>query len=300
MAIGELRRASDPPKGLRGRLSPDLRPDVPAPTREMPRLPPAFMALWHRQSERWMQTLDALAPYALAFLALIVTQGSWPASQPGAALVLLVIAALVVGTGWRFFRPLPDSHATWPVALVLLAVIFPLMAMHAQNAHTALVTPVPIHLVPLAFTWTALVIIALLTAASVIVMTREQPHWAGVTLVPLAVAFGWLPLLALRATECQWFAVALMTFALAEIASGVAWFLPERARWFVAPLSLAVGAWAIVRDGIPSSQTLPGRPLLLLDLTVIAAFVLLTLAAPFICRRLTLPRIADPALAERG
>ena len=75
---------------------------------------------------------------------------------------------------------------------------------------------------------------------------------------------------------------------------------PRRQITWQVRLALVVGAWAIVRDGIPSSQTLPGRPLLLLDLTVIAAFVLLTLAAPFICRRLTHLRIADPALAETG
>ncbi len=166
--------------------------------------------------------------------------------------MLLVIAVLVIGTGWRFFRPLPDSHATWPVALALLALLFPLMAMHAQTEQTALVTPVPIHLVPLAFTWTALVVIAALVAIYVIVTTREQPRWAGVVVAPLAVAFGWLPLLVLRATEHEWFVATLMTFALAEVASGIAWFLPERARWFVTPLTLAAGAWTILRDQVPA------------------------------------------------
>jgi len=241
-----------------------------------------------------METLDALTPYALVLVALGVTQSGWPATLPGAVLVLLVIAVLVVGIGWRFFRPLPDSHATWPVALALLALLFPLMAMHAQTEQTALVTPVPIHLVPLAFTWTALVLIAALVAAYTIVMTREQPRWAGVVLAPLAVAFGWLPLLVLRATEHEWFVATLMTFALAEVASGIAWFLPERARWFVTPLTLAAGAWTILRDQVPPNGALPGRPLLLLDCAVIAVFTLLALAAPLICWRLTHPRSAAP------
>lgn len=264
----------------------------------MPRLPPAFTAWWWARSDHWMKTLDALAPYALALIALAMTQHGWPASQPGTALVLLVVGVLAVGTGWRFFCPLPDSHATWPVAFALLAALFPLMAMHAQTEQTALVTPVPIHLLPLAFTWTALVVIAALVALCVLVTTREQPRWASVVLAPLALAFGWLPLLVLRATEREWFVAALMTFAIAEVASGVAWLLPERARWFVTPLTLAVGAWTILRDQAPRTHDLPGRSLLLVDLAVFAVFALLALAAPLICWWLTHPRAAASAKAD--
>ncbi len=243
-------------------------------------------------STRFAETLDALAPHALAFGALLIAQGGWPAQQPGAVAVVAVALVLAVGTAWRFFRPLPDSHGTWPVALALLVGLFPLMATHGTAAGAALVAPVPIHLLPLGFTYTTVALVALLVAAYVLVMTRQQPQWAGVVLAPVALALMWLPALALRPTETQWFVAALHTFALAEVAAGVAWFLPERVRWLPTPLILAVGAWTVLRDGLPPNVGLPGRPLLLIDAALIFVFTALSLAAPFICWWLTRPRPA--------
>lgn len=239
---------------------------------------------------RFGETLDALAPHAIALAALIVAEGAWPATQPGTAAVVVAVVALAVGTAWRFFRPLPHSHATWPVALALLGGLFPLMAMHGGAANAALLAPVPIHLLPLGFTYTAITLVALSVAAYVVVMTREQPRWAGVVFAPVALALAWLPVLALRPTETQWFVAAIGTFAVAEVAAGVGWFLPERMRWFPAPLALAAGAWLVLRDDVPPNTSLPGRPLLLIDAGLILFFAALTLAAPLLCWWLTRPR----------
>lgn len=239
---------------------------------------------------RFIETLDALAPHALAFAALAAAWSAWPAPQPGTALVLLVVVVLAVGTAGRFFRPLPDSHATWLVALALLVGLFPLMAMHGAAAQAALVAPVPIHLLPLGFTYAAIFSVALLVAAYVVVMTRHQPRWAGVVLVPIPLALAWLPMLALRPTETQWFAAALTTFAIAEVTAGIAWLLPERLRWLPTPFALAVGAWTVLRDGVSANAHLPGRPLLLLDGGLIVLFAVLALGAPLLCGWLTRPR----------
>ena len=57
-------------------------------------------------STRFPETLDALAPHALAFGALLIAWGGWPAQQSGMIAVIVIALVLAAGTAWRFFRPL--------------------------------------------------------------------------------------------------------------------------------------------------------------------------------------------------
>lgn len=249
--------------------------------------------------------LDALAPHALAFAALIAAYQSFPARYPGAVFVVVVVVVLTVGTAVQFFRDMTPAHSAWPVALILLVVVLPLMALDAPLERSALNAPIPIHLrqavahlVPLAFTWGSLAATTLLLCLLVGALAADLPRWGTVALLPLPLALGWLPALAVRPTEQQWFVAALTTFALAQIVAAVGWLVPERRRLLVVPFALAADAMLILRDHPPGFSDLPGRALLLGDAALIAFACLLMFLAPRISHRFRRADAAPPAPSQ--
>ncbi len=257
-----------------------LRPTSPPPG--IPIAPTAHVPARRRfrVGNNWLYALDAAAPHAIAFGALLLAYQSFPRLLPGAGFVIAAIVLLAIGSGIALLRDMPLSHRAWPVALVLFAALLPLMALHGQEAQIALQTPVRIHLVPLAFTWGALAVVALLTALTVASSAWNRPDDAVVTLLPLPLACGWLPLLSLRPTEQQWFVAALSVFALSLIVVAVGWLLPERWRWLVVLPALAGNVMMILRDDPPGFRDWQGRWLLLGDVGLVALVLSLAIALP--------------------
>jgi len=109
-------------------------------------------------TSRWLGALDALAPYLIAFVAVAVARHAFASTRSGTIVAIIGMLLLAAGTLLPFFHSVPAAHLTWPVAFVLCVVILPLLALHVQVESSALAAPVAIHLLPLAFTWTGLVI----------------------------------------------------------------------------------------------------------------------------------------------
>jgi 4-amino-4-deoxy-L-arabinose transferase-like glycosyltransferase len=143
---------------------------------------------------------------------------------------------------------------------------------------------VPVHLLAVAFTYTALFVAACAVIGMVLTTAAVTPQWAGVTVAPVALLFGWLPVLALRTTPDDLFMASIFVAVVAGITAGVAWLLPERRRWFVIPVMLAIGAVAVWQRFTATPHHLPGRWLFLAD-GALALFVgALALAAPPLSR----------------
>ena len=247
--------------------------------RESP-LPPALP----NDTTRWLGALDALAPYLIAVIAVAIAKhGSSSSFQTNVAVVIAVVL-LASGTAVVVFRTLSPAHLTWPVAFVLCVVFVPLVALHSRLESTALATPVAIHLLPLAFTWTSLLIAFCLIVGMVCTMSAEQPGWAGALVSPIAVLLGAAPLLSLDPAPRAVLTTILSVLALAEIVSGVTWLLPERRRWFVIPVVLTLAVAIVGRSFFTTPHHLPGRVLLLADAALAVFAGLTALAAPLICR----------------
>lgn len=200
------------------------------------------------------------------------------------ALLIGGIALLAAGSGIAFFRDMSASHLVWPVMLGVVAVLLPLVALHAQFERAALGAPVPVHLLALAFTWTALFVTICTLDGLLLTAAAMTPQWAGVTVTPPALFVGWLPTLALRATPGALFTALLWVAAVSLVAVGVAWLLPERRRWFVIPGALAVGAVAMWPAYARTPAMLPGRWIFLVDLALMLFAAAIALTAPLLCR----------------
>jgi len=69
-----------------------------------------------------------------------------------------------------------------------------------------------------------------------------------------------------------------------KVAAGLAWLLSERWRWFVIPLTLAIGAGVVWQRFTTMPHHLPGRWLFLIDEGLTLGVSAMTLAAPLLCR----------------
>lgn len=233
---------------------------------------------------RWLGALDALAPYLIAVTAIAIARHAFASPFPGTVATVVAIIALATGTAFWFFWDMSDAHLTWPVAFALFVLLVPLLALHVSLESVALGEPVAIQLLPIAFTWTALLIVTCLIIGATLTTGAAHPGWVSVVIAPLAVLLGTIPVLSLDPSRPAVLTAVLYIFALAEIASGVAWLMPERHRWSVAAILLVVAAFVIARAFVTTPHHFPGRILLVVD----AALALLTgaaaLASPLLCR----------------
>jgi hypothetical protein len=233
---------------------------------------------------RWLGALDALAPYLIAVIAVAVARHAFASRIPGMVAAVSAVAILGIGSARWFFWDMLDSHLTWPVALVLSVAVVPLLALHVSLENIALGEPVAIQLLPLAFTWTALFIVTCLVIGAVYSTGSAHPGWAGVVVSPLVVLLGAIPLLSLNPSRPAVLSAILYIFALAEIASGVAWLIPERRRWYVIPALLILAVFVIGRAFLATPHHLPGRAVLIVDAALASLTGVAALASPLLCR----------------
>jgi hypothetical protein len=239
---------------------------------------------------RWLGALDALLPYVIAVIAVAVARHAFASPRSGTIAAIIATALLALGTLLPFFRSMPAAHLSWPVALVLCAIILPLLALHVQVESSALAAPAAIHLLPLAFTWTGLVIGVSLTIGIVYATAAAHPGWAGLTICPLVLLLGAVPVLSANPSRAAVLTAALYSFAGAEIIAGVGWLIPEQRRWLIIPVVLALGAAIEGHAFASTAHHLPGRALLLVDAAIAVASGLVALAAPLVCGWLTGPK----------
>lgn len=236
---------------------------------------------------RWLGALDALAPYLIASVAVAVARHAFASTRPAVVVVAVAVAALALGTLALFVRHMGDAHLTWPVACVLSLVVVPLVVMHVTIENHALAAPAAINLLPLAFTWAGLFVAICLIVGTVCTTSADQPAWAGVLLVPLALVTAVVPLLSLDPSRGRVLTAVLSVFAAAEILSGVVWLIPERRRWLILPIVLAAAALVIGQEYAATPHHFPGRALLLIDGALALVTAAATLGAPLLCAWLT-------------
>jgi hypothetical protein len=236
---------------------------------------------------RWYGALDAMAPYLIAIVAIVIARHPFASTLPATLAVIAAAALLAVGAGAMFFWELPDAHRTWPVAFILFVLLAPFLALHAALEQSALNAPVPIHLLPLVFTWAGLGIAAAMIACCLYATAADRPGWAGVIVAPIAACFAAVAATSPDASRHAVLTALLVAFAVAEVAAGVGWLLPERYRWFLIPVVLATGALAAARIVFGTPHHLPGRWLLLGDAMLAAIVGMIALGSPLLSRWLT-------------
>ncbi len=234
-----------------------------------------------------------MAPYLVLLIAVAVARHPFASTMPATLAVVLTTLILAIGAGTSFFRDMSDAHLTWPVAFVLFVLMSPFLTLHASLERSALDAPVPVHLLPLVFTWTGVLITALLIAGSCDATAANQPNWAGVIVAPIAVLVGSVAATSLNLSRDAALTALLTAFAIAAIAAGVGWLLPERYRWFVIPTILAIGTLTIARSVLTTPHHLPGRWLLLGDAALASGIGLVALGSPLLCRWLTGQRVVS-------
>jgi hypothetical protein len=228
--------------------------------------------------------VDALAPALLLTITFTLAEQSSGSPTYVAALLIGCVIALAAGTMLAFFRDISEAHITWPLAFGLVSVVVPLLALHMQLEWSAINAPVPVHLLALAFTWTALLVAACTIIGIVLTSAATMPRWAGVAVMPVPLLLGWAPVLAFHSATGMLFSAAIFVAVLTGIAAGVAWLLPEQWRWFVIPVTLVVGGGVIWQRFTAMPHHLPGRWLLLIDVGMALATGAMALAAPPLCR----------------
>jgi hypothetical protein len=243
--------------------------------------------------------VDALAPALLLTTAFTLAEQFSGSPAYVAALLIGCVIALAAGTMLAFFRDLSEAHITWPLAFALVSVVVPLLALHIQIEWAVINAPVPVHLLAVAFTWTALLVAACTILGIVFTSAATMPRWAGVVVTPVPLLLGWAPVLALHPSAGMLFSAAIFVAVLAGIAAGVAWLLPERWRWFVIPVTLAIGGGVIWQRFSAMPHHLPGRWLFLIDAGIALAIAAMALAAPLLCRWLQ-SHSAARVILQRG
>lgn len=236
---------------------------------------------------RWYGAFDATAPYLIALIAIAIARHPFVSTAPATFAVVVAVILLAAGAGMTFFWEVSDAHLTWPVAFVLFVLLTPFLALHASLENSALNAPVPIHLLPLVFTWVGLFIASLLIAGCCSTTAADQPGWAGVIVAPVAVLIGVVAATSPGASRHAVLTALLVAFAIAAVAAGIGWLLPECYRWFLIPPVLAIGALAAARIVLTAPHHLPGRWLLLGDATLAAVIGGIALGSPLLCRWLT-------------
>jgi hypothetical protein len=233
---------------------------------------------------RWLGALDALAPYLIAVVAVAIARHAFASRVPGMVAAVAAIVVLGVGSAFWFFRDMSDAHLTWPVAFVLCVVVAPLLALHVSLEHIALGEPVAIQLLPLAFTWTGIVIVTCLVIGTVYTTGSAHPGWAGIVISPLVLLLAAVPVLSLNPSRPAVLTAILSLFALAEIVSGVAWLIPDQRRWYLLPALLILAMVVIGREFLTTPHHLPGRALLIVDTVLALLTGAAALASPLLCR----------------
>ena len=233
---------------------------------------------------RWLGALDALAPYLIITATIAVGRHAFVSSLPGTVAAVLAVTILAIGTAIGFFRDMSDAHLAWPVALALAVVVTPLLTLHVRLENIALGEPAAIQILPLAFTWVALLAVTCLIVGIIYTIAATQPGWAGILVSPLAVMLGTIPLLSLNPSRSDVLTALLSIFALTEIASGVAWLIPEDKRWYIIPVLLLLAAAVIGHEYVGTPHHLPGRLLLIVDAALAVLASTAALAAPILCR----------------
>lgn len=236
---------------------------------------------------RWYGAFDAMSPYLIALIAIAIARHSFDSTRPATLAVVVAAGLLAVGAGATFFWKMSDAHLTWPVAFVLFVLLAPFLALHASLENSALDAPVPIHLLPLVFMWAGLCIASLLIACALYTAAADHPAWAGVIVAPVAAFMSAVAATSPDASRHAVLTALLVAFAVAEVAAGVGWLLPERYRWFLIPVILAISALVAARIVQTTPHHLPGRWLLLGDAALAIMIGLIALGSPFLCRWLT-------------
>ncbi len=247
----------------------------------------------HGGVARWYGAFDAMAPYLIVLVAVAVARYPFASTMPALLVGIGAAAILAAGTGVLFFRDMSDAHLTWPVAFALFILVAPFLTLHASLEHSALNSPVPVHLLPLVFTWTGILIASLLIAGCVYTMAADHPGWAGMIVAPNAMLVGSVAATSVNVSQHGALTALLVTFAIAEVAAGVGWLVPERYRWFLIPAVLAIGALTTARIVLTTSHHVPGRWLLLGDAGLATMIGLVALGSPFLCRWLTGRRVTS-------
>jgi len=242
---------------------------------------------------RWYGALDAMAPYLVSLIAVAIARHPFASMVPAMLAVVGAATILAIGAGALFFRDMSDSHLTWPVAFALFVLLAPFLTLHASLERSALDAPVPVHLLPLVFTWTGTLVASLLIAGYFYTISADRPGWAGVMVAPIAVLVGSVAATSLDGSRDAALDALLTTFAVAAIAAGLGWLMPERTRWFLIPTILTIGALSAARTVMMTPHHLPGRWLLLGDGALAAAIGLIALGSRFLCRWLTSLRVAS-------
>lgn len=233
---------------------------------------------------RWFGAFDAMLPYLIALIAVTVARHPFTSPTPGRVAIVVAVILLAAGAGAVFFWNVPDAHRTWPVAFVSVVLLAPFLTLHATLENSALNAPVPIHVLPLIFTWVGLFSISLLIAGYLYAFAADQPGWAGVIVAPIAVLIASVAATSPDVSEHAVLTALLVAFAVAEVAAGIGWLLPERVRWFLIPVILAVGTLTTARIILTTPHHLPGRWLFLGDTALAAVIGLIALGSPFLCR----------------
>lgn len=245
---------------------------------------------------RWYGAFDAMSPYLIALIAIAIARHPFDSTRPATLAVVVAAGLLAVGAGATFFWEMSDAHLTWPVAFVLFVLLAPFLALHASLENSALNAPVPIHLLPLVFMWAGLSAASLLIACSLYTAAADHPTWAGVIVAPVAAFMSAVAATSPDASRHAVLTALLVAFAVAEVAAGVGWLLPERYRWFLIPVILAISALVAARIVQTTPHHLPGRWLLLGDAALAIMIGLIALGSPFLCRWLTIRAAKDHLL----
>jgi hypothetical protein len=238
-------------------------------------------------THHWLAALDALTPYFIVAVALAVVRHHFPSPSVAVVTVIVATVVLAVGTAAMFVREMSVAHLTWPVGLMLLVVVFPLLGLHVQVESVALAAPVAVHLLPLTFTWMALLTATCLLIGAVLVLSSEDAGWAGTLIAPIALLFGVAPGIAARSSEQAFLTIVLLLLLLSELSVGIAWLLPQRGRRWVVPALLIVGGAMLARTFAGTSYQQPGRAMLIVDVGLVVVVGGVALLAAPLCRWLT-------------
>lgn len=239
---------------------------------------------------RWYGALDAIAPYLILLVSVAIARHPFASTVPAMFAVIGAAVIVAIGAGVVFFRDMSESHLAWPVALVLFVLLAPFLTLHATLERSALDAPVPVHLLPLVFTWTGTLIASLLIAGYLYTASASYPGWAGILVAPIAALVGSVAATSLDGSRDAALDALLTAFAIAAIAAGVGWLVPDRMRWSLIPAVLTIGALTTARTVFTTPHHLPGRWLFLGDGALAAMIGLIALGSPLICRWLTKQR----------
>lgn len=246
---------------------------------------PAARAVPSRlDAARWYGAFDAMAPYLIALIAVAIARQPFASTVPATVAVVGAALLLAAGAGASFFWALPVAHRTWPVACALFVLLSPFLALHVSLEHSALNAPVPIILLPLVFTFGGLFIISLLIAGCLSATSADQPGWGGVIVAPIAALIAAVAATSPNGSRDALLTALLIAFAIATVAAGIGWLMPERSRWFLIPPILAIGALAATRTVLLTPHHLPGRWLLGVDALLAGIVGLIALGSPLLCR----------------